>query len=198
MATREQKHPKGPRFVGDGKNNCPNTRRTGKSKFGRWLWTPKEDRLIREMYPDFSALEKLLRRRSIPAIKNRAFVLRLLRRPCHTWTAAEVLRLRRLWPRASRQELLAEFAPRTWKSLAGMAYRLRLRRQPLPVRLTGNSILDDIRRRAASLNISLKELDRICSTGAYFKHSCDGRAPGRNAWPKAVAALGGKLQIVWQ
>jgi hypothetical protein len=54
-------------------------KRTGKTPFGDWIWTPKEDEIVRQFHPDFAALKKLLRRRTMIAIKRRAIDLRLVR-----------------------------------------------------------------------------------------------------------------------
>jgi len=46
--------------------------RTGRTPSGHWLWTEKEDDIVREFYPDYRALRRKLRRRTRYALKARA------------------------------------------------------------------------------------------------------------------------------
>ena len=60
-------------------------------------------------------------------------------------------------------------------------------------------MLDEIRNRAAYLRISMLELDRICFSRTYFSRSSQGlESSRRNVWLRAVAALGGRVEIVWR
>jgi hypothetical protein len=172
---------------------------TGKTQFGCWVWTPCEDDLLKQFYPDIAKLRKLLKRRSRIAIKQRAIKLRLgTCKPRNFWTANEVRKLRLRWREATKDELLAEFPRHSWSSLNAKAHKLRLYRRPWRPKPTGHPMLDEIRQRAAQLHITLYDLDRICSSGRYFGGSSQGCEPSRNVWPKAIAALGGRIEIVWR
>lgn len=170
---------------------------TGKTPNGNWLWTPDEDQLCIAWYPDIAKLQKLLPRRTREAIRKRGGELSKAR-IYNCWTANEVRKLRGRWRDATQEQLVAEFPRHTWHSIRTKGSSFGVRRRPWRPKPTGNPILDEIRKRAAELRISLAELDRICAAGAYFEKSSQGYAPSRNVWPKAVAALGGRLQIVWQ
>ncbi len=59
-------------------------------------------------------------------------------------------------------------------------------------------MLDEIRQRAADLRISLADLDRICVGRRYFANSSRrSQKPRRNVLLRAIAALGGRVEIVW-
>jgi hypothetical protein len=173
-------------------------KRTGKTLFGHWLWTAKEDNLVRQYHPDFAKLKKLLRRRTMIAIKRRSIDLRLVRAQ-HLWTANEVTKLRRRWQDASREELIAEFPRHTWISIRCKGSKLGVHRRPWHPKATGKPLLDQIRNRAADLRISLQDLDRICLSREYFSKSSQGyESRRRNLWLQAIAALGGRVEIIWR
>jgi hypothetical protein len=179
-------------------NNLARINRTGRTTFGHWVWTAEEDNLVRQFHPDFAKLKKLLRRRSMIAIKRRAIDLRLVRAQ-HLWTANEVTKLRRRWRDLSKAELIAEFPRHTWISIRCKGSKLGLRRRPWQPKPTGKQLLDQIRERAAYLHISLLDLDRICFSRTYFARSSQGHySSGRNVLLTAVAALGGRVEIVWR
>jgi hypothetical protein len=172
---------------------------TGKSRFGDWLWTPEEERTVRQYYPDSKKLKGLLSRRSMIAIERRANHLRILKRGYYQmWTANEVSKLRRRYRDATREELISEFPRHTWKSIRCKAVKLGVRRRSWQPKKTGKPLLDEIRNRAADLHITLTDLDRICFAGRYFRESSRGTNPSRNLLLRAVAALGGRVEIVWR
>jgi hypothetical protein len=173
-------------------------KRTGKTPCGKyWLWTEQEDELIRQHHPDFATLKKILRRRSADNIKRRANRLGLVR-PQNLWTSAEVARLRRRWRDATRTELISEFPRHSWISIRCKGTKLGVRRRPRQLKMTGRPLLDEIRKRAADLRISLQDLDRICLSQEYFSKSSQGyESRRRNLWLRAIAALGGRVEIVW-
>ena len=125
------------------------------------LWSEKEDQVIRDLFPNYAEINKQLRRRKIGAIRSRAHKLKLSR-PAHPWTVNEVSRLRRLWRDATRAELMTEFPHRSWCAIQGKGKTFGLRRRPWKPKVTGESMLDQIRQRAADLRISLADLDRMC------------------------------------
>ncbi len=169
----------------------------GRTPKGDPLWTEKEDRIIRDLFPNYAALKKQLRRRTIEAIRSRAHKLKLSR-PQRPWTAHEVTKLRRRWRDASRAELVAEFPQRSWHAIQGKGRTFGIRRRPWRPKLTGQRMLDEIRQRAADLRISLADLDRICVGRRYFANSSRrSQKPRRNVLLRAIAALGGRVEIVW-
>jgi hypothetical protein len=173
-------------------------KRTGKTPFGHWMWTKEEDDLVRQLHPDIARLKKLLRRRTTIAIQRRAIDLRLVR-PQHLWTANEVTKLRRRWRDTTKAELISEFPRHTWISIRCKGSKLGIRRRPWQPKPTGKPVLDEIRKRAAGLRITMRDLDRICFSREYFTKSSQGYQSGyRNLWLRAIAALGGRVEIVWQ
>jgi len=177
--------------------NRERIRRTGRTPNGHAVWTSREDQVVREFFPDYSRMRRLLRRRSRKAVEARACFLKLTRQN-HYWTTNELNRLRRRWRDATREELINEFPRHPWASIRTKATRFGVRRRPRILKPTGKPMLDEIRRRATDLKISLSELDRICRTGTFFEKSSQCWEPRRNVWLPAIAALGGRVEIVWR
>jgi len=169
----------------------------GKSPWGDLLWTPEEDRILREFYPDHTKLKRLLPRRTIRSLQWRACVLKITR-PRNAWTGNEISRLRRRWRDASEAELIAEFPRHTLGSIRVKGTKLGIRRRPWQPKPTGKRVLDEVRRRAADLRISLAHLDRICLAGEFFSKSSEGYETRHNVLLRAIAALGGRVEIVWR
>lgn len=164
---------------------------------GHALWTKNEDDVVQELFPDYRAMQRKLRCRSKQALYLRAMKLKLTK-STHLWTAVEVSRLRRRWRDATRAELIAEFPRHTWVSIQNKGRSFGIRRRPWQPKLTGHQMLDAIRRRAADLKISLRDLDRTCAGRQYFaKSSRRSQKPRRNVLLRAIAALGGRVEIVW-
>lgn len=175
-------------------------RHRGVTPNGYSLWTKEEDRIVRELYPDYVTMKKLLRRRSRRSLSWRAGVLGLrtirLQLP---WTGREVTILRRRWREATRTELVSEFPRHPWGSIAKKGQSFGIRRRPWTPKPTGLYVLDQIRARAAEQKTSLCELDRVCSCRGYFENSSSQpRWPRHNILLKAIAALGGHVEIVWE
>jgi hypothetical protein len=142
-------------------------------------------------------MKKCLRRRSRQALHLRAMKLKLTR-SISQWTTGEVSSLRKRWRDATRKELIAEFPRHTWTSIQGKGRTFGIRRRPWKQKLTGQRMLDEIRQRSADLRISHGDLDRICVGRRYFRNSSRrSQRPRRNVLLRAIAALGGSVEIVW-
>lgn len=169
----------------------------GKTPDGHPLWTKKEDQIVRELYPDYNAMKKRLRRRSKSSLHWRAGVLGITRQNS-AWTGKEVNHLRRLWRNSTRDELTAQFPRHSWASIAMKGRIFGIRRRPWVPKPTGLDLLDKIRLRAATRKTSLTELDKICACPGYFENSgYNPKWPRRNALLNAIAALDGHVEIVW-
>ena len=171
--------------------------RTGRTPKGHWLWTKEEDDIVRELYPDYKALRRKLRRRTYNAIKERARTLEVAHRR-HVWLASEVSRLRRLYPRSDRLDILAAFPGLRWRQIAGKAGHIRVHRYRRRLSRTGHPLIDHIRDRAFELNMSMVDLDAMARTKKYFQKA--GWANGnlnRRALVRAVEALGGEVSVRW-
>lgn len=170
---------------------------SGKTQFGQWVWTKEEDDVVRRVYPDHARLQTLLRRRTPLAIKIRARGLGLGKPLCF-WTANEITKFKRRYQEATKAELIAEFPRHDWKMMRRKAWKLGVRRPRYQPKTTGKPVLDQIRKRAADLRISLRDLDDICSSRSHFRRSTQCQSNYRNVWLRAIAALGGRVEIVWR
>jgi hypothetical protein len=114
------------------------------------------------------------------------------------WDANELFKLHRLYPRATKEELLSALPERTWRGICGRARADGYFRAPRPLKPTGNALLDQILERARQRNWSRAELDAETNSRKYFE---------RNAWRggkwdhrthiRAVQVLGGQLRARW-
>lgn len=172
--------------------------RMGRTPRGHWLWTKNEDALVRERYPDYDALQKALRRRTYNALRARARTLDVVKRR-HTWLGAEISRLRRMYPKAARHELMVFFPDVSWEAIKAMAHRVGVRRERRKLVSTGHPLIDRIRDRAFDLNLSMVDLDAMAGTKKYFQKA--GWVNGninRKAMLRAIEALGGEVSVQWQ
>ncbi|MDT2024536.1 hypothetical protein [Methylocella sp. CPCC 101449] len=160
-------------------------------------WTEREDNFIRENYPDYEKLTKKLSGRSYNAIRNRCRVIGVSRR-LESWTAAEKLRLRKLWPKGSKRDLGNAFPNRTHSAIRSMAQAMKLTKR-LDLFRTNVPLVDDIRQRARSLGYTMSELDTLARSGRFFAAGCiKGSVPRPQYIEAAVRRLGGRLTVVWK
>lgn len=170
----------------------------GATPNGHSLWTEREDAIIREFYPDYRALQRKLRKRTYDALRGRAQSLGIQRRR-HRWTAFEIARLRRLYPAASKSEIMAIVPGLKWETIKARARDLGLRRR-VSLRATGFPLLDQIRRRCEELGYSMVDLDAIARTRRYFSKAAWNAAgrPDLAKLVKAAAALDGLVSVEWR
>lgn len=175
--------------------NRERIRRSGRTPNGYRVWTKGEKAIVRALYPDYDALVKALPGRTRNGIQCHARGSGMCPK-IHAWTASEVLRLRKLYPHASRREVLAAFPGLGWQATVIRANKLGLRRAPIPLKKTGHRLVDEIRQRARDLHWTMADLDEIARTKGYFAepwHS--GNNLGKIE--SAVKVLGGRLVIQW-
>jgi hypothetical protein len=121
-----------------------------------------------------------------------------VQRKSSNWTAADVSRLRRLWPHADKLAILESFPGRSWGALSRAATGYKLHRPKRLYQSTGCDLLDSIRARCESLNYTMRDLDAVSHTGTYFfRMGWIGRVPELGKLAKATKALGGKLSVSW-
>ena len=137
---------------------------------GHRVWTAEEDKVLRDLYPDYAAAKRALNTRSLSAIRNEAQKLGIAPKR-QLWTSAEVLRLRRLYPTASRQVLLEAFPGANWVRINHKAQHIGLRRPPFKFKPTPWPLLNAIRARAHQLGYTLVDLDAMAGTGKYFQRA---------------------------
>jgi hypothetical protein len=162
------------------------------------VWRLEEDRVLFEHYPDYSALRKALPNRTYNAIRWRVAKLGIQKRH-HIWTGGDVVRLRKLYPSASKRELLAAFPGQTLDSLTSFARRRHMSRKRPVCQVTGRPLLDAIRSRCAELGYSMHDLDKMARTKRYFQASRwqQTKSEKNAAIFKAVRVLEGTLSVIW-
>ena len=172
--------------------------RKGRTPNGHWLWTPREDAVVRLLYPDYVALRRSLRRRTYNGLRYRTRTLGIAKKR-HVWLTTEEARLRRLYPKVDRSELLLAFPGMTWQQIVSKARRIGVWRMRRKLNPTGHPLIDMIRDRAFDLRLSMVDLDAMAGTKRYFQTASwrKGR-PNRKALLQAVDALGGEVSIRWQ
>jgi len=170
--------------------------REGKTPNGHRLWTKAEDAIVRHFYPDYRAMKRRLRR-SMQAITSRVHALRLGPKT-KTWKTTDVARLRRMWKEATKSEILAAFPERNWQSIANKGRTFGIKRRPWVPSTIGHPIVDAIRKRAADLNLSLGDVDAMCSGHHFFANSSRRKGmPRSNILLRAIEALDGHIEVVW-
>jgi len=172
-------------------------KRNGRTPDGHLLWQPWEDDILRAFYPDYRAMRRKLRKRSYDGIRYRVRVLGIARKN-HVWLTTEEQRLRRLFAKADRDEILASFSGMSWSQISKKAQRLRLRRPRRQPKPTGHSVVDVVLERAFSENISRTDLDFLSRSKRYFRNA--GRLANVNgkALLRAIDVLGGEITIRWR
>lgn len=163
----------------------------------RRLWTEEHDNILRDLFPDYRAAMKKLQR-SYSAVKWRAAVLGLVTKK-HIWTARDISQLRRIYPRATNEELLAAFPGHELRHIRSIASFYRIRRAKRPLVRTGDALLDAVRDRACELNYNMSDLDALAHSGKYFtKASWKGCSVNILFIQRAVKAMGGQLAVAWE
>lgn len=162
-------------------------------------WSAEEDEVLKALYPDYNRMNERLPHRSREAVKHRVSVLNLTA-VVKRWTPAEVATLKKIWAKASRNELKEAIPRWSLRSIDTKAtsLKLKLRGKPALV-LTGNTLCDSLRDRCRELGYSMPYLDQIARTGTYFQNrEWKGKSGHRSApMVRAVDALGGDLRVEW-
>ncbi len=172
--------------------------RTDRTPSGHWLWTKEEDDIVRTLYPDYKALRRKLRRRTRYALKARAARLGVIRKN-HVWQGAEISRVRRLYPRATQEELMAALPNLTMEQIRAKASDIGVRRARRKPAATGYPLIDAIRERAFKLNLSMVDLDAIARTKRFYQSGgWRGGNFNRKFVLRAVEALGGEVSVQWE
>jgi hypothetical protein len=172
-------------------------RQAGFTIGGHRLWTEHERRVIAKHKPNYDRLCQLLPHRTRGAIIKEALSLgpkRFVRR----WTAAEVSKLRKLYPSAPAEEICAAFPWACWINIRQLARYHGFRRKQKAYKITGIPALDDVRRRCFEIGWSMRDLDSAARTGRYFY--CGGWSGKRinyRALGRAIEALDGQFRVQW-
>lgn len=169
-------------------------RRTGKCGRSR-LWMPAELAILRRHYPDVETLVKLLPERTRSAIRLRGGPTKK-RGSNSLWTPLEVSILRRVYndPNVDLKKALPK------RSMHAICHKLRSQRIARKRRIqfvkTGLPLTDEIRSQARRIGWTLIDLDYFARTRKYFQ-TVDYERDTHPALLRAVAAMGGKVQVIW-
>lgn len=169
--------------------------RSGYTLFGQKAWTEGEDLICRLFYPDYFALRQILYTRTARAIRSHCQVLGL----CKTrraWGPLDKMRLKKLYPTGTREEICVAFPGVEWENICAVARYYGYRRKKKPYKITGVPALDAVRLHCYDVKINMRELDEDCRTKKYFqKRGCQPRYPNFRAINRAASYLGGYLDF---
>jgi len=158
-------------------------------------WSPREDRIIGTLYPNYAEMQRRLRPRSYYAIRARARTLGLVTRR-HIWTNSEVTKLRALYLRgATRTEVAAAFPGLRSHQITSKARHIRLIRGEREPYALGIPAIDIVRKQAALRGWTWRKLDKLAKTGRYFQQTT--RRVDWSHLARAIDVLGGTIDIDW-
>lgn len=165
---------------------------------GHPLWGPPETHNLRFGHPDYDAVMALNIRRTRPAHHSKAGRMGITKPRAREWDPNELFKLHRLYPKATKQELLSALPGRTWTAICRRARVDGYRRPRAAYKETGHVALDQILLRAMERNISLRELDAETQSKSYFsRRKWRGRQLNLAYVARAAAFLGGRLRVRW-
>jgi len=161
-------------------------------------WTYRESEILREHWPDIQVLMTLLPHRTERGIRHMAKRCGLIPpKVQNIWTGAQDKQLRRMAASgATRKEIAAELGLTVEQVANRLLYRkIHLAKKP-PITI-GNELIDEIRRRAFELKMSIADLDRSLGKRHIFQTAWKGRRISPVHIHKAAKALGGVVKIEW-
>ena len=160
----------------------------------RRRWEPWEVSILRNSYPDVSKIAAQLPGRTPSAIKGKAAYIGISRASSLKWSDAEIIRLRKVYPTGTRDEVEAAFPGRTYNAVAAKALRRNIRRAKRNNAPTGNRLLDQVFKEAAKLNLSRSDMDFVARSGRYFQRSKWKVRPNTAIHCRAAIAMGATLR----
>ena len=187
------------RAVKMGQRSRRRMRKHGQNMKGDRLWSREEEAVLIAHQGEYELMSKLLPHRSRAAIASRCQLLGL-RRKIHVWTAAELAKLRRLYPVASVQEIEEAFPHSSWTNICQVArYHGFCRAVRSTYKSTGHPALDDVRQRCLEIRWTMKDLDKAARTGCYFQRAgWIGKKINYRALGRAIEALDGVIECRWK
>lgn len=172
-------------------------RRTGYTPSGFKVWTAEEDEIVKSLYPLYAEMQLRFPERSLKALHGRCERLGIAKK-LHWWTGAEISKLRRLYPAASRVKIREEFPGGTWRAIEAAAKRHGMSRARRKYKRTGHHLIDAILARIEEIGWTLPDLDEEARTKKYFSNQGWRRSrPNIAKIALAVKALDGRLGIAW-
>ena len=182
--------------VSSGDRSRQRMARTGLSPNGHPLWVPPETGSLKRNVPDYDTALVEIGRRTRSAAHSKASRMGIARPASPPWNdERDVPRLRRLYPTGTKAEILAAFPNRSWGAICAKARSRHIYRKRR-FKPSGSALIDQLLARAATLNMSLVELDAAAGCGRYFSTSRyrDVRRLKPLNIARAAAAMGGTLR----
>lgn len=172
-------------------------RRTGYTPSGFKVWTAEEDEVVKSLYPLYAEMQLRFPERSLKSLHGRCERLGIAKK-LHWWTGAEISKLRRLYPTASRVKIREEFPSGTWRAIEAAAKRHGMSRARRKYKRTGHHLIDAILARIEEIGWTLPDLDEEARTKKYFSNQGWRRSrPNIAKIALAVKALDFRLGIAW-
>lgn len=167
----------------------------GHTPNGHPLWDQPETGHLVDGYPGYDHVLPRIPRRTRGAAHSKASRLKITRPRGRPWDINEIPRLRKHYPTATKEELLALFPGRSHVAIANAANARGIYRARRPYKPTGNRVLDQVLARARERNWSLADLGRESGNSRYFSHQNwrNGRYNHR-VHALAVRVLGGGMR----
>lgn len=167
----------------------------GHTPNGHPLWNRPETGHLVDGYPGYDAILPLIPRRTRTAAHGKASRLKITKPKAPAWSDNEILRLRKIYPTGTREEILAAFPGRSYAAVAKAANARGIYRAPRPYKPTGNRVLDQILERARGRNWTLVELGEETKHRRYFANrGWKNRRFDLRAHALAAQLLGGELR----
>ena len=160
----------------------------------RRRWEPWEVAVLRGGYPDISKIAAELPGRTPAAIKGKAAYLRIRGRAAPRWSDTEIMRLRKVYPTGSREDVEAAFPGRSFDAIAGKARTRGIRRAKRHEGPTDNRLLDQIFKEASRQNLSRADLDYLSRSGRYFQRAKWKVRPNTAIHCRAAIAMGATIR----
>jgi hypothetical protein len=162
------------------------------------LWTKSEIDTLRQLYPDYTAVLRRLKHRSLSAVKAKASDLGITRKR-RVWTAAQISKLRKLFLHGTREEIAAAFPGIPLRLVYEAATYRGLHRPRRPYKPTGNEAIDQIRERSFELGYSMSDVDALVRSRRYFyRGGWHSGHISHKAIGRAIVVLDGHLKAEWR
>ncbi|GAB5428049.1 MAG: hypothetical protein Devi2KO_15080 [Devosia indica] len=161
---------------------------------GHPLWTPWEVGPVVELAPAYGLIFPMVERRTRPGVYSKAQRLGVARKAALPWSENEILRLRKVYPRGTKEEVLAAFPGRSYSAVAKAANARGIFRSRPEVHQTGFRLLDQVLSRAQGMNLTLADLDGLARSGRYFRRHGWATKVDERIHYRIARTLGGTLR----
>ena len=185
---------------------------------GHPLWAPWEVQPVVAIYPEYRSIFPLLNRRTKPAVYHKAGRLGITKSRPPLWSDNEIIRIRKVYPSGTYDEILAAFPGRTIVAVARAANQRGIFRLPRPCSsallkfglsalpsqinkrgLCPHPLLQDVRNRCLELGVAFRYVGNAIGKPRVLALSAS-RLQGVDHTGLALATvvLGGELYAEWE